>query len=182
MHTFARLLALSIGARSPARKWRHFQNKMIDGKKQRRGELSGVIVQSPWCAVCQAGSSRSSRASMARRRRRTFRTLQQSRDAPQAWGTLHRKTAPPGGGKAVSRADLVSPPLPSLASSCLCRDRHSFLRRRHRRCRRRSPSVAIVTYLRFVASERHKGGGKGEWRGFCSHGLVRVARGLVATG
>jgi len=43
-------------------------------------------------------------------------------------------------------------------------------------------AVAIVTYLRFVASERHKGGEEGKWRGFCSHGLVRVARGLVATG
>ena len=44
----------------------------------------------------------------------------------------------------VSRAGLVSPPLPSLASSCLCRNRRSSLRRRHRRCRRRSPSPSSL--------------------------------------
>ena len=42
-------------------------------------------------------------------------------------------------GRAVSRADLVSPPLPSLASSCLCRNRRPSLRRRRRRHRRRCP-------------------------------------------
>ena len=141
-----------------------FQNKngkRRNGTNKGGGELSGVIVQSPWCVVCQAGSSRSSPASMARRRRRTFRTLQQSRDAPQAWGHSIVKPRPPGGDRAVSRADLVSPPLPSLASSCLCRNRRSSLRRRHRRCCRRSPSPSSLISASPPKSTRVGRGKKG---------------------
>ena len=96
---------------------------------------------------------------MARRRRRAFRTLQQSCDAPQAGGDApscnYRETAPGGGRGGFSRRSRVA--AAAIARVVMPLPESTLVLA--------SPSpplpppfaVAIVAYLRLVASERVRG-------------------------